>query len=279
VQKGFFFAPDGRKIDIAVKFLLPTATEKQKLRFEREIKIMKFLSTYNLKNVMPLLDVLEFEMRDGKGIIMPYCEHKSLHDFLIHNPERFDLETACDILRELATALDFAHCNNIIHNDLKPLNIMISNDGNVLISDWGLAYVPSSSKITEVGSKPGTQGYRAPEIGNDPEARSKKTADIFSLGKIFHQLLNASSRSDPLALTLIQYMTRENPNERVQSITELLGNMSSWLHQRKTAAADRELKRIQQSQIEEQKKLEKKTKFLVITPFHCDNRWHFSSYE
>ncbi|MCR9291727.1 MAG: protein kinase [bacterium] len=106
---------------------------------------------------------------------------------------------ACEIIRQTAIGLDYAHQRGIVHRDIKPSNLMLGSDGQVKILDFGLAQLnywdESAAELTTVGQLMGTLDYMAPEQGTRG-SRVDERADIYSLGATFFKLLTGQS---PLA--------------------------------------------------------------------------------
>ena len=119
-------------------------------------------------------------------ITLEYVEGRSLAQILTEG-KPLDLDAAIGIVPQVGMALDYAHRNNFVHRDVKPANILISKDGRVLLSDFGLARPRGMSTLTTIGTIVGTLAYMSPEhaMGKPLDARS----DIFSLGVVLYQLL------------------------------------------------------------------------------------------
>lgn len=90
-------------------------------------------------------------------------------------------------VREIASALDYAHSRGVIHRDVKPENILCAEDGSYALSDFGIARALSSGRLTQEGTTPGTPAYMSPEQWRDDalDARS----DLYSLGVVLFQAL------------------------------------------------------------------------------------------
>ena len=125
-----------------------------------------------------------------KYIDMEYVEGKSLSDALVDEPHgRFDEERVKNLARQLAETLSYAHTQGIIHKDIKPQNILITQEGTPKIADFGISEAVKSSMSRIVNSSSsGTLFYMAPE-----QIRGKdvgRESDIYSFGALLYELLS-----------------------------------------------------------------------------------------
>jgi hypothetical protein len=156
------------------------------------------LPIYNhgMSNGVPYL-VLEFADADSLARIL--ARRRSLPP-----------DVAVGIVREVALALEHAHRRGIIHGDIKPSNVLISRDGRVLVSDFGLALAPGESPRTAAGVVLGTPSYMAPEQARG-EAIDPRT-DLFSLGAVLYEALaGVRAFSGESAVDAIRQIVEQDP--------------------------------------------------------------------
>ncbi|MDO4913917.1 MAG: serine/threonine-protein kinase, partial [Bifidobacteriaceae bacterium] len=128
-----------------------------------------------------------FEYYESEGIgflIMEYVPSKSLADIYREKGELPSLELL-PILIQTARGLYIAHSHGVIHRDVKPANIMVSNDGEVKITDFGVSYSSNQQQITQDGMVVGTAQYISPEQAQGQQATAQ--SDIYSLGVVAYE--------------------------------------------------------------------------------------------
>ena len=153
-------------------------------RFLREIR-----TTANLQHphILPL-----FDSGEAAGLlfyVMPFVAGESLRDRLARE-KQLGVEESVRLASEVASALDYAHRQGIVHRDVKPANILL-HDGRALVADFGIALAvrnAGADRITETGLSLGTPHYMSPEQATgdrDPDARS----DVYSLAAVLYEML------------------------------------------------------------------------------------------
>jgi len=150
------------------------------LRFKTEAQAAGRLSHPNI------VTVYEYDEDNGTAFIaMEYVEGRNLKE-AITSKERFPLEAIVDIIKGILNGLAYAHSNGVIHRDIKPDNIILLENGQIKITDFGIARIESSN-LTQHGDLLGTPAYMSPEqcTGSPVDNRS----DIFSTGAILYHLL------------------------------------------------------------------------------------------
>ena len=149
-------------------------------RFKREARATASL---NHANMVAVYDTGE---QDGRPfIVMEYVKGRSLRDVLRREgvlPQR-----AAEMAGDAALALHYAHERGLIHRDVKPANIMVSDEGQVKVTDFGIARAVNAETVTQTAAIFGTAAYIAPEQaqGMTVDART----DVYSLGVVLYEML------------------------------------------------------------------------------------------
>ncbi|MBU2874213.1 serine/threonine protein kinase [Marinobacter salexigens] len=159
--------------------------EELRQRFSREIRAVGKLSH---PNIVGIFDT--DEATDDKGAIEPYfvmefVDGQDLQAYLASGT-RFPLTKTIDIACQVLDAFEYTHKLGIIHRDVKPANIFLTEDGHIKIADFGIARVDNSS-LTQTGAVMGTPNYMSPEqcSGQVMDSRS----DLFSIAVVLYELL------------------------------------------------------------------------------------------
>lgn len=180
---------------VAVKVLLPPAPLSPHQRdafLERFRRETDAAASLEHPNIVP---VYEYgEQSSFAYLVMPYISSGTLRD-TIEVEERLTLPKVAHYLDQLAAALDFAHSRGVIHRDIKPANILVSPEGRLLLTDFGLVKIiadgPPQARLTGAGAPVGTPDYMSPEqvIGQGVDGR----ADQYSLGIIVYQMVTGTT--------------------------------------------------------------------------------------
>ncbi|HEX5271577.1 MAG TPA: serine/threonine-protein kinase [Gemmataceae bacterium] len=176
-------------------------------RFYREARAMATLRHPNLCGVH------DVGQQDGLHFLtMDYVEGRDLADWL-KDARAADSLDAVEIVRKVALALGEAHQAGIVHRDLKPSNVMIDRRGEPIVMDFGLARrdQKGEAEITQRGAIMGSPAYMPPEqIEGDPHAVGP-TADVYSLGVMFYQLLCRRLPFEGAVLAVLAQVLTEEP--------------------------------------------------------------------
>jgi serine/threonine protein kinase/tetratricopeptide (TPR) repeat protein len=233
---------------IALKTIRPELAGSTDMlaRFKQELILARQITH---RNVIRIFDL--GEDAGTRFITMEFADGATLRSVLSEQGKLQPAE-AVEITRQICLGLEAAHAEGVIHRDLKPQNIMRSQQGRVVIMDFGLARTLTSS-MTETGALVGTMEYMSPEqaLGKEIDARS----DVFAIGLIFYELLTGKTpyqaetaiaslikrsqeRAIPaseidasvprdLSRIVSKCLERECP-QRYQSAREILTDLDAW---------------------------------------------------
>ena len=187
-------------------------------------------------------------------IVMELIKGKTLKEIIIEEGGALPWKWSTNIAIQIASALETAHKNNIVHRDIKPHNIIITEDGIAKVTDFGIAKAVSNSTITAFGSTIGSVHYFSPEHAKGGYTDSK--SDLYSLGVVMYEMLTGKVPFDadtPVSVALkhmqeepvapkdindkipnslndiILKAMRKDPTLRYQSATEMLRDLNRAL--------------------------------------------------
>ena len=238
--------------DVAVKVLRADLARDPSfyLRFRREAQNAAAL---NHPAIVAVYDTGEATTASGPlpYIVMEYVDGVTLRD-IVHNDGPMPPRRALEVIADACQALNFSHQHGIIHRDVKPANIMISDAGAVKVMDFGIAraLADTGNKVTQTAAVIGTAQYLSPEQarGESVDARS----DVYSLGCVLYEILTGEPpfvgdspvavayqhvREDPippsqkragisaeLDAVVLKALTK-NPDNRYQSAAEMRADL------------------------------------------------------
>lgn len=183
-------------------------------------------------------------------IVMELIQGKTLKQ-IIEEDGHLSWKWAVNIAIQIASALEMAHKNNIIHRDIKPHNIMITEDGVAKVTDFGIAKAVSNSTITALGTTLGSVHYFSPEHARGGYTDSK--SDLYSLGVVMYEMVTGKVPFDadtPVSIALkhmqeepvppikvnkeipfavnqiILKAMKKDPNERYQNASEMIKDLN-----------------------------------------------------
>lgn len=176
--------------DVALKFLPAAlaASEEELGRFEQEARA---ISTLNHPTIATIHDVGEFEGR--KYIVLEYIPGGTLKSELKRikaEGGEFPLSLVLDYAIQIAEGLSHAHRHGIVHRDVKPDNMMLTEEGKIKLTDFGLAKLRGSMQLTRTGTTIGTAAYMSPEQARGEEIDQR--TDIWSFGVVLYEMLTRS---------------------------------------------------------------------------------------
>lgn len=207
------------KRNVAVKILRDEFTTDEEFikRFEIEAQSAARLVH---PNIVSIFDVGVEE--NLYYIVMELIQGKTLKEIIIEERGPLPWKWSVNVAIQIASALEMAHKNNIIHRDIKPHNIIITEDGIAKVTDFGIAKAVSNSTITAFGTTIGSVHYFSPEHarGGFTDAKS----DLYSLGVVMYEMVTGKVPFDadtPVSVAL-KHM-QEDPEEPIELNPNLPG--------------------------------------------------------
>ena len=196
--------------NVAIKILRGDLAGDEKFvrRFQREALSASSLSH---PNIVEMYDV--GEDNGTYYIVMEYVEGMTLKQ-LIKKRGSLSLSEAIDIMLQITDGIKEAHDSYIIHRDLKPQNILIKENGEVKITDFGIAMALNSTQLTQTNSVMGSVHYLPPEQASGKGATIK--SDIYSMGILFYELLTGKLpfKGDNAVEIALKHMKNDIPSVR-----------------------------------------------------------------
>ena len=172
-------------------------------RFKREAITIAHLNHPNIVSC--------YSVRQAEGLhffVMRYIRGRSLEQ-LIHHAGRLPLPIVRSILCQVGSALTYAHRSRVVHRDIKPANILIDEDGNAVVTDFGIAKVAELPGQTHTGALVGTPAYMSPEQCDGGEVSG--ASDQYSLGAVAYEMVAGVPPFTGSTLTVMQAQVERIP--------------------------------------------------------------------
>ncbi|WP_435819782.1 protein kinase domain-containing protein [Micromonospora taraxaci] len=209
--------------DVAIKELVAPPglrdDERRELR-ERSMREARAVARLGHVNVVRVFDVLHSD--DDPWIVMELVPSRSLHQVLeAEGPMPAD--RAARIGLGVLSALRAAHRAGVLHRDVKPANVLLADDGRVVLTDFGLATLPGDPRMTQTGMVLGSPAFLAPERATDGDVGP--AADLWSLGATLYAAVEGRTpyhRSSPIATLAALATEAPPPAQRAGRLTPLL---------------------------------------------------------
>ena len=152
------------------------------------------------ENIAQIYDYCEPGPDQPAFLVMEYVDGPSLAEMLAAGP--LEPVWVMDVVAQCAAGLQAAHQAGLVHRDIKPGNVLITEDGRVKLTDFGISHVAGSVPVTATGALIGTPAYLAPERANG--TRGSSSSDLYSLGVLAYQCLTGEVpfSGDPLQVAL-----------------------------------------------------------------------------
>lgn len=166
-------------------------------------------------NVVQVFDFGFDEQSHHHFIVMEHVSGRSCAEIL-RDRGHLEVGEATDIVGQACQGLDYAHRNGVVHRDVKPGNLLVSETGVVKLADFGIAKATEQSSITQVGSVLGTAAYLAPEQARGEEAGP--ATDLYSLGVVTYQLLSGRLPYEATSLSELALKQQNDPPTRLPAL-------------------------------------------------------------
>lgn len=195
---------------VAIKVLSPLVVGEEGF-LDRFIQEARAVAQLDHPNIVPVYDFDQVD--DVAYIVFKYIRGGTLRDRMTGSP--MELGFAVDIITQIGMALDYAHQHGVLHRDVKPGNILISEGRWALLTDFGLAKILSSGRqLTRSGILVGTPDYISPELaqGMPSDGRS----DVYSLGATLYEMLTGRKPFDAEGSigVVIKHIAQSAPSPR-----------------------------------------------------------------
>ena len=165
----------------AIKVLSGAAGDEQEQRFLREVRLQASLSHPNIAAVYNA-----FRREDDLLLVMELVEGESLRAILDRG--RLPLSCALDYASQVLAAVSYAHSHGIVHRDITPSNIIVTAQGLLKLTDFGLAKTPATPSLSQSGAPMGSPYYMSPEQVRNASDVDGRT-DIYSIGAVLYEMV------------------------------------------------------------------------------------------
>ncbi len=183
-------------------------------RFRREVRAAGRCLHPNI------VTVFEYgEVDRAPYIVMEYVQGRELRDYLKER-QPLPLANAVAIIVQVLNALGHAHAQGVVHRDIKPANIIVLADGQVKVTDFGIARLDTGSDLTQVGMMVGSPSYMAPEQFSDQHA--DRRADLYATGVVLFELLTGTRPFSGRNASELMYQVLHEPHRRLTQLNPAL---------------------------------------------------------
>lgn len=205
--------------NVAVK-ALAKSLQRDPVAIDRFVDEARTLARLHHPNIVGVHGLGRFP-GGGYFLVMDYVAGRNLE---VHRNSRpFAAGEVVSVVATLANAIEYAHSQGVIHCDLKPTNVVLAGDGNPLVTDFGLAELMHTVRVSPLEDndrRGGTFGYTAPEWLEDNSAAPSPTIDVYGLGAILAKLLERCPTACNELTAIRDKAHSRNPLDRYQSASE-----------------------------------------------------------
>jgi serine/threonine-protein kinase len=241
--------PDGRQVVLKCPHESIMGDVSTFDRFRRELEISRHLQHPGIQRPIDFTSD-----RSRPYMVMEYIDGETLRAMLSRE-KKLSVEKAVDFGRQLASAMAYAHSQGVVHRDLKPENVLVTSDGKLVVTDFGVAFMAGARRLTWrwFSTALGTPDYMSPEQiqGKRGDART----DVYAIGVMLYEMLagrvpwegdnalsvmsqhiNApvpplhelNSAVPPPIDGIVRKCLRKDPNERYEDASSLRSDLDHW---------------------------------------------------
>jgi eukaryotic-like serine/threonine-protein kinase len=208
---------------------------------KKEITLQRFFRSFKIlceikNDCFPVVYYINDHV-ETPFVLMEYIEGKNLKEIIekMHKENQASNISILTIFLEICHIVAHLHKQGVIHRDIKPENIMVDKkSGTIKLIDFGFAKSVKHDNLTREGAIIGTYCFSAPEQLYGHAATVKPSADVYSLGKVLYFMLTNKEKYDASELpfeflSIIPQMLEENPEERIQTVSELINTIQELI--------------------------------------------------
>jgi serine/threonine protein kinase len=200
---------------VAIKELAPELTQQPEFK-DRFFAEARTQARLHHSNIVTVFDLIEEEREFF--IVMEYVAGRTCDELLQESAGKgLALDEAARIFLQVLTALDYAHSEGVIHRDVKPSNVLLTNDGRVKLMDFGIALLIGDKRLTSSQASIGTPVYMSPEQILRPREMDHRT-DIYSAAIVFYEMLAGRPPFDAESMYEISKLQIETPPPDLTSL-------------------------------------------------------------
>jgi serine/threonine protein kinase len=216
----YYCVQEGEPHEVALKVLRPELSESPtyRQRFDHELRVAREVSH---RSLVPIVDAGQAE--GYHYLAMPYIGEQTLKDRI--GVGALSVRDTIRVAAALGGALDALHGNGLMHRDVKPSNVLLTDDGTPLLSDFGIAKGVGYTVLTRTGQLVGTLDYLAPEMIRGE--RASVASDVYAMGCVLYECLVGEPPfgQRPLFQVGFAHLSEEpvSPARRRTDVSEELG--------------------------------------------------------
>lgn len=192
---------------------------------ERFLEEARTVAALHHPGIVDIHSIVEDEA--GLYLVFEHVEGRTVHD-LLQEKRRLSLREAKAVMKQVCSALDFAHRHNVVHRDLKPSNIMITEQGQAKVMDFGISRHAKDAlqQLSLAETAMGTPYYMAPEQGY---GQIRKESDLFSLGVCLYEMVTGSRPfADPAGAPQKAARDYPKPSRLAAGLPPELDDLIAW---------------------------------------------------